>query len=197
VHRLGEALGVLPGEAAPAGARGGLKAAGVTAGRFALFMPALLKPGPAALRAMLWAVWHNADVPALPAAGLVCAPAAGWDEGVALAMGWLPAGPVMIRLDVAERIAGELNALTARGPVMLPAGLCSRLSLKAEQLPAALNALGLRIIPAAALGERQFGPPAPPMLARRRSRATAATAVRPPLPDNPFAALAVLKRAAS
>jgi ATP-dependent RNA helicase SUPV3L1/SUV3 len=197
MHRLGEAAGVLPGEAAGPDLRAALKPLGVVAGQFALFMPVLLKPAAAAARAMLWAVWHNTATPVLPAAGLVSCPSPGWDEAFALTMGWVVAGPVMIRLDVAERLARELGYLIRKHPVPVPPGLGSRLSLKPEHLPAALNALGLRIIPAPALGDGQFGPPAPPLLARRKATAPKPVAALPvaPRPDNPFAALAALKRA--
>jgi len=109
------------------------------------------------------------------------------------------AGPVMIRLDIAEKLSRELNYLIRRHPVALPPGTASRMSLKPEHLTPALNALGLRIIPATALRPDAFGPPSPPMLARRKGAAPkpVTPAPAPPLPDNPFAALAVLKRAAS
>jgi ATP-dependent RNA helicase SUPV3L1/SUV3 len=73
------------------------------------------------------------------------------------------------------------------------------MSLRPEHLTPALNALGFRIIPAAALPADLFGPPAPPMLARRKSQPPrpTTTVTPPPQPDSPFAALAVLKRAAS
>jgi ATP-dependent RNA helicase SUPV3L1/SUV3 len=64
-----------------------------------------------------------------------------------------------------------------------------------------LNRLGFRIIPSATLADQKYGPPAPPMLARRKAVKTVAVKplveARPPLPDNPFAALASLKRIAS
>jgi ATP-dependent RNA helicase SUPV3L1/SUV3 len=197
LHRLGEALGLLPGELALPADRAALKALGITAGQFALFMPALLKPQAAAMRALLWALWHGVDTPSLPPAGLVSIPAGGNAE-FALAMGWLAAGPVMVRLDIAEKLARELNYLIRKHPVMLPPQLASRMSIKPEHLPAVLNVLGFRIIPAATLAEGKFGPPAPPMLARRKGHASKPPAAPPapaPLPDNPFAALAALKRA--
>jgi ATP-dependent RNA helicase SUPV3L1/SUV3 len=201
LHRLGEALGILPGEDIPPALRPACKQAGLIAGRFALFMPAILKPKPAALRAILWALWHGQETPVLPEPGLVSAdPPAGWSAQLALAMGWLPAGPVMLRLDVAERMGRELHYLIRKQPMVLPAQLGSRMSLKPEQLSPVLNTLGLRVIPAATLDAKTFGPPAPPMLAR--SRHTAPRPPRPapppeaaPAPDNPFAALAALKRA--
>jgi ATP-dependent RNA helicase SUPV3L1/SUV3 len=105
----------------------------------------------------------------------------------------------MIRLDIAEKLSRELNYLIRRHPVVLPPGIGSRMSLKPEHLSPALNALGFRIIPAAALSPDAFGPPAPPMLARRKGAVTKPVAPVPaaPQPDNPFAALAVLRRAAS
>jgi ATP-dependent RNA helicase SUPV3L1/SUV3 len=200
LHRMGEALGILPAEETAPELRPVLKQAGIIAGRAAVFMPGLLKPQAAATRALLWAVWYNAEVPKLPAPGLVSCPTpAGWDGAFALAMGWVMAGPVMIRLDIAEKLSREMNYLIRKHPVALPPGLGSRMSLKPEHLSPALNALGFRVIPAATLGEQAFGPLAPPMLARRKGIAAkpAAPAPAAPLPDNPFAALAVLKRAAS
>jgi ATP-dependent RNA helicase SUPV3L1/SUV3 len=199
IHRMGESLGVLPAEILPPEQRPLLKKSGIIAGRLAVFMPVLLKPGPAAMRALLWALWTGRDVPKLPGAGLVSVSAsADWDEKFALAMGWVLAGPVMIRLDIAEKLSRELNYLIRRHPVALPAGIGSRMSLKPEHLSPALNALGFRIIPSAALSPDAFGPPAPRMLARRKGvAAKPAAPASAPLPDNPFAALAVLKRAAS
>jgi ATP-dependent RNA helicase SUPV3L1/SUV3 len=201
VHRLGEALGILPGEEIPLALRPACKQAGIMDGRFALFMPALLKPKSAALRALLWALWHGRETPELPAPGLVSAePPAAWPEGLALMLGWLQAGPVMIRLDVAEKLGRELHYLIRKHPVLLPEHLASRMSLKPEQLSLALNALGLRVIPAATLDAKKFGPPAPPMLARSKTPPPRPVRpppppVAPPAPDNPFAALAALKRA--
>ncbi len=201
VHRLGEALGILQGEELPAELRPAAKQAGIVAGRFALFMPALLKPRPAFLRALLWSLWQGHAMPELPAAGLVSIERPGaWPEGIEQFLGWVPAGPVLVRLDIAEKVGRELHYLIRRHPALVPDNLASRLSCKPDQLSPVLNALGLRIIPAAALDAKRFGPPAPPMLARRKGAAPrAARAVQPavsmPAPDNPFAALAALKRA--
>ena len=196
LHRLGETAGVLPAEALPPERRAALKSRGILAGRFALFLPAVLKPAPAALRAVLWSIWQEAETPLLPAPGLVSAPSpAGWSPGFALQMGWLLAGPVMIRLDIAEKLAAELFYAIRRHPVTLPAHLGSHLSVKPEHLSAALNALGLRIIPAAVLPEGAYGPPAPPRLAwvKTTPKPALLPVIAPPRPDNPFAALAALR----
>ncbi|OYV38810.1 MAG: hypothetical protein B7Z80_09050 [Rhodospirillales bacterium 20-64-7] len=122
-----------------------------------------------------------------------------WGEDFALEMGWLPAGPVMVRLDVAERLVGEMHYVLRKHPVPVPPNLGSRMGLKPDQLSPVLHALGFRIIPAASLREGCFGPPAPPMLARRklepRKPAEPPPPAEPVSEDNPFAALAALKRA--
>jgi ATP-dependent RNA helicase SUPV3L1/SUV3 len=198
LHRLTESLGLITGdegETMSPQSRAALKTLGVKAGRFALFLPALLKPRAAAMRARLWGMQHGQAVPPLPAPELVSAPRpADWPTGFADAMGWLEAGPVLLRLDIAERVAAELAWATRRIPTALPASLASRFSLKAELLPVVLRRLGFRIIPAGGLAPDEHGPPAPAMIMpirRRRPPVTAAPASRP---HGPFAALAALKR---
>jgi len=168
----------------------------VRAGRFALFIPAMLKPRAQAMRAALRAVALRAACPALPAPGLVSLPPPPeWPEGFAAAMGWLPAGPVLLRLDVAERVAAELAFATRHGAAAVPAGLASRLSVRAEAVPAVLRALGVRLAPGSALASDQYGPPSPAMMLPQRRPAERAAAARPaPVADGPFAALAALRR---
>ncbi len=197
LHLLQEGLGVAQAAQSPPALRGRLKALGVRAGRHALFMPALLKPRAAGRRASLWALRLGIALPSLPAAGLVSmAPPADWPDGFAAMMGWIAAGPVLLRLDVVERVAAELAWSSRRRPVAVPSDLASRLSVRNEVLPAVLRGLGFRLLPAAKLAASEFGPPAPVMMARPRPTAPPPPpAPRPmPLRDGPFAALAVLRR---
>jgi ATP-dependent RNA helicase SUPV3L1/SUV3 len=206
VHRLTEALGVIPGEAAALGDDGALpsrelrvalRSLGARAGRLALFMPALLKPRAAAMRAQLLALQRGVSVPVLPAAGLVSLPCpADWPAGFAAALGWVAAGPMLLRLDVAEQVAGELGWATRDGARTVPAGLASRLSIKPDLLPVALRALGFRVVPGGGLSPEVYGPPAPAMLLPLRRRRVLSAAVERPGRANhgPFAALAALKR---
>jgi len=236
LHRLTEALGVIPGDggapdggggpghggasgncqAAGGGAASGvggapgdgvepltreqraaLRGLGVRAGRLALFIPALLKPRAAVMRAQLLALQQGVPVPGLPAAGLVSFSSPGdWPPGFALSLGWVEAGPMLLRLDVAEQVAGELGWATREGARAVPPGLASRLSIKPDLLPVALRALGFRVVPGVGMGPGEYGPPAPAMLVPlRRRRMPAATAAAPARGGHgPFAALAVLKR---
>ena len=193
MHQLAEHGGVCAPVELPPSARAALKRAGARAGRFALFVPELLKPRTMRLRALLWAVAHGSALPVLPAAGLVSVPPpAAWDTGFALSIGWVPAGPVLLRLDIAERVAAELAFMLRHGTVAVPASLASRLSLRAEHLPAVLRALGVRMLPPASLADDVAGPPAPAMLAPLKRRVQP----RAPLPQpaaGPFAALAALR----
>jgi ATP-dependent RNA helicase SUPV3L1/SUV3 len=110
--------------------------------------------------------------PLVSAAGATAAdaPPAGWPSGFAQAMGWLPAGPALIRLDVAERIAGELAYLTRRAPAPPPSDLASRLGVKADSLAPVLSALGFRLLEPPPLGEDAYGPPTPVRVAQIRAR---------------------------
>ncbi|WP_149540824.1 helicase-related protein [Siccirubricoccus phaeus] len=183
-YQLRESLGLAPGNTdgtVPPDLRQKLKAIGVRAGRYALFVPEALKPRAMALRAQIWSLIRNIETPALPAPGLVALqlreaaegeanppPPAGWPSGFAQAMGWLPAGPVLLRLDVAERIAGELAYLTRRAPAPPPPDLASRLGVKADMLGVALSALGFRLLEPVPLEEGQYGPPTPLRVAQPR-----------------------------
>ena len=192
LHLLVEAGGVVPGatEAGiPPASRLKLKKLGVRAGRFALFMPALLKPRPTAARAFLAALRLGMPTPTLPSPGLVSLPAAEAPPWLA-PLGWVPAGPALVRLDVAERLAAELAFLTRARPAALPADLASRLGVKAEMLPPVLRALGLRLLPAPSLSDSYYGPPSPPLVTSPRKRPPPDPAPRPVSAAGPFAALA-------
>jgi len=204
VHRLSESGGVLPAEPFAPELRQEAKKFGIDLGRFAMYLPAALKPGAARLRALFWGVWNDRNPPPLPAPGLVSAPMpSNWGTDFALAMGWLPAGELMIRLDVVEKLVRELHFLLRKHPILVPPNLGSRMGLKPEQLVPVLHVLGFRIVAAGTLGAKHYGPAAPPLLARRKMeqhRTAPAAPVKPAAPepalaDSPFAALAALKTA--
>ncbi len=197
LHRVMEQGGVVPGateaDIAPA-LRGKLKLLGLRAGRFALFLPALLKPRPAALRARLWALWARVPTPELPGPGLVAVPGTGWPDGFGAALGFVQAGPVYLRLDVAERVAAELAWMTRIRASAVPDGLAPRLSVRGETLPSVLRSLGVKLALGTPLEPEQFGPPAPAMMLPARKRAAPAPPAPVPVPDGPFAALSGLRR---
>ena len=186
-HLLQEGLGVVPRDQVDATRldRERLRALGVRLGRHAVFLPALLRPGATALRALLWAVWHGVAPPELPAAGTVALrPQAALPEGWVEMLGYLRLGPVAVRLDVAERVGAELARLTRAGPRALPSGLASRLGCRAGELPTVLRGLGFALRP----GEDGA------MMVRARRRTPSVLRAEPlGGGDGPFAALAVLR----
>jgi ATP-dependent RNA helicase SUPV3L1/SUV3 len=195
LHRLLEAGGVVVGATEGAIApplRAALRQAGVRAGRFALYIPDLLRPRAAEMRARLWAIQARAPMPVLPNPGLVTtSPPAGQAAAFLASQGWVPAGPLLLRLDVAERVAAELAYSTRGRPAPLPATIGQRLGVRAEILPAVLRGLGLRVLPPPSLAPAVYGPPPPPMIAQPKRRAPAPEAkLAPARPDHPFAALA-------
>ncbi len=206
VHRLGESLGVMPALATRLAQpdRKALVAAGVRVGRFAVYMPALLKPAPALLRARLLALAAGQQEPPLPAPGLIAASSDMFAPGFsvadrALTLGWLPAGPVLLRLDIAERIAAELARAAAGGASVLPADLAPRLGIVRANLPSVLRALGFRPLPDTVLPDGVAGPPAPPRFVamRRHPPAKPEEPAAAEAGHGPFAVLATLRRPAS
>jgi ATP-dependent RNA helicase SUPV3L1/SUV3 len=201
LHRLTESLGLIPGADESAIApdlRPRLRAIGVRAGRFALFIPALLKARPSTMRVRLWAIQEGLPMPVLPNPALVSVPAdqPDWPPGLAAIAGWVEAGPILLRLDIAEKVAGELGYRSRHRPAALPSGLASRFAIRPDMLPAVLRHLGFRVLPAPALEAALQGPPAPPMLLPLRRRRPLLPEPPAPLPatGGPFAALASLKR---
>ena len=107
-------------------------------------------------------------------------------------MGWLEA-TVLLRLDVAEKVAAELAWATRRGAAALPSTLASQLSLKADLLPVVLRRLGFRVLPAGVTAPAT-GAAAPAMLLPLRRRRPVVNQDQPAVTHGPFAGLAVLKR---
>jgi ATP-dependent RNA helicase SUPV3L1/SUV3 len=101
---------------------------------------------------------------------------------------------MLIRLDVAERVAAELNYATRQRAAPLPPGLAQKLGLSTAMLPPVLHALGLHLLPAPALAAEEYGPPRPPMIAQPRRRRSTQAPAKPARPDHPFAALAAWRR---
>ncbi len=200
LHLLEEAGGVLmPAPELLPETRLALKRAGIQAGRFAMCVPGLLKPRPARLRARLLALWHGLDPASpLPAPERVSQTRpSGLSDKMAHGLGWISGGALLVRIDVAERLAAELILATRRGPIPLPTDISSRLSAQPGTLPAMMEALGLRLAEGKSLDRKQFGPPTPSMLhpprKARKFRAPRPAAKPEPPREGPFSVLAQLR----
>ncbi len=118
---------------------------GVRFGLEAIYLPALVKPRAARLRALLWSV-HNGQPPrAAPAPGL-CSVRADTtvDSAFYAACGYRVLAGQAIRIDILDRLAIALSKAARAGPFAPTAAMISPTGLTAEQAPAVLNALGYR-----------------------------------------------------
>jgi len=200
VHQLVEEGGVTQPVALAPKQRAALKSLGIHAGRFGIFLPPLLKPRPAALRALLWSVWNRSSLPELPVPGRVSISQPDWPEGFAQALGWVDCRSKLIRLDIAETVADSLAAKTRSRPAALPDDLSMRLAISPADLPAVLRGLGFRLLAPEHLPAGVYGPAQPARIAARAGRRapTQGRATSSLInPDHPFAALATLRRVAS
>ncbi|MBB2156256.1 DNA helicase [Gluconacetobacter diazotrophicus] len=204
MHRLMEQGGVVAdvGPLSPV-LRARLKTLGVRVGRHAVLMPALLRPHAMRLRAILLAVRAGRPIPAIPSAGAVSVPVNDPRDPLLAPLGWIVAGPVRLRLDIAEKMSAELRWRARNGPVPLPDGLSSRLGVRPEAVAAILKALDIPVRAARPLKDSEYGPVAPPMLAvtqdaRRRQRQqqqrTRPVPVEMDRPAGPATGLAVADR---
>jgi ATP-dependent RNA helicase SUPV3L1/SUV3 len=115
---------------------------GVTVGRLSLFLPALLRPQAARLRARLFAVRQGRPAesgpdgpPSVPNDARSC-------SAFYLACGYLPAGPRAVRLDRLERAAAVASRLSRGGPFVPPRDLAPILGCPPDEVPAVLTAIG-------------------------------------------------------
>lgn len=200
-HRLIENGGVaplLPGEPDlhPHQDRSRMRKLGILVGSRAVFMPALLKPAPMALRARLIALWLQKPVPAYDATRTTLP---GLGDAMLSALGWVPVGGVRMRLDRYERLLETVRHTVRGGPSPLPRDLASRFGIKPSLLLQIVSDMPVRTRPAATPVPGQYGPPAPFMIlgSLRHGRVRHDKAKRPPRPrepDSPFAVLAGLTR---
>ncbi|WOI54197.1 helicase-related protein [Parvularcula sp. LCG005] len=95
--------------------RAKLRKLGIRFGEYTLHMPALLKPAPAHFLALLWALWEDKDPDAyqVPQAGATSVPNdKETPAAFYFASGYRPSGNRAVRIDMLERLAGEVR--TAR-----------------------------------------------------------------------------------
>jgi ATP-dependent RNA helicase SUPV3L1/SUV3 len=159
--RLFESGGALDRREAPNIARNdraALAALGVRFGRHTIYAPALARPRALRLRDALGAVRFSPSRRALSAP---CDVALGWaDYAVA---GFRPCGRRAIRIDIVERLAGQARRAAQAGrDFPVDAGWARLIGGDADDLAAALNALGYRRIGGAEGAPERWRFPAPP-----------------------------------
>ena len=127
LFQLVESLGLVPRRVVAPQVRGLAKAdrralagLGLRLGRESVFLPELMGPGPARLRALLHAVHAKRALPALPPPGVLAfTPEAALDDALCRALGYRRfengGRAVALRADALERLAHEAYRLSERG----------------------------------------------------------------------------------
>lgn len=167
-----------------------LRGVGLTLGQESVFFRALLKPAPAALRALLWAVHAGVAPPRLDLTRTSLPVAAAVPDGLYAAAGFVRRGPRAVRADILERLAGQARARARQAPAPLPAEMRTLLGCDAAELAGVLRALGLRIEdgadgPVLAKGKRPRRPPEAAAAARRAEAASPFAALHKRLSQQP------------
>ena len=150
VYQLAEALGSLPRRSvrsliADLGQedRRRMRALGVRFGIEAVYLPALVKPKSASLRALLWSVHTRCPARPAPPPGLCSvAPEAGVDPAFYAACGYRIVGGRAIRIDMLDRLAIALSRAARRAPFELTSDMLSLVGITEEQARPVLADLG-------------------------------------------------------
>lgn len=197
IHQLIEKGGQTP--ASPDLPARRLNRLGVRTALGQLYLPALMKPAPLKLRALLLAVAEGeTTLPDLPPPGAICVPAERFPGTLLDQLGWPVCGPVRLRLDIAGQLHTDLSRRCADHETALPRHFAQQTGIRAALLPEVLFSLGLRLEAPPPLPRKTAGP-LPVWILRRadqRTRRTVRSAQRPAAvrirAESPFAALASL-----
>ncbi|HET7715161.1 MAG TPA: helicase-related protein [Bauldia sp.] len=157
--------------------RAGMRALGVRFGAHHVYVPALLKPGPGGLLAVLWSVKHGgleqaADLMTLASSGRTSFKAdPALPRALYRVLGYRVAGNMAVRVDIIERLADLIRPLIAWRPTpeqptppdgaadgngfRVTVAMTSLLGCSGEDFASVLRSLGYRM-------ERRPAPPSPP-----------------------------------
>ncbi|MFC2953877.1 helicase-related protein [Marinicaulis aureus] len=131
--------------------RAKLRKLGMRFGEFTLYMPGILKPAPASLLTLLWALWTDrkpGDVPP-PAAGRVSIEMnESLPHAYYYASGYRPSGVRAVRIDMLERLAGLIRTARNEGNTKegfeINSQMMSLVGCSGEDFEAILRSLGFR-----------------------------------------------------
>ena len=187
---------------------GALHHLGIKLGRREIFFPPLLRPKPAGLSALLWAIKNDIKpLPEVPPPGRVSVP---YDTNVPFdfmqAAGFRQAGNLFVRIDILERLLGMLKSRAVKGPFAAEAELLNLLGCSAEDAVGVFKSLGFEKLTASEKhteGEKivLFAPNSATKKKHNRKNkklgrtkgAQANSSAKPPPEESPFAKLKELK----
>jgi len=196
--QLIEAWGVLPREqvepllaSLSAPEKQALVRLGIRLGGETVFMPALLKQAPSALKTLLWGVHAGRAMAALPVGATTLPVDPDRPEAFDLVLGFRRLGPRLIRVDRIERLSAACRLAGALGPFKATPGLAEIAGCAEGEIAGVLKALGYR---AEVQGDGVFFLPRRRRDGRRRRmrEASAPGAAPASAPFSPFARLGEL-----
>jgi len=128
--------------------RQALRDTGIRLGRLSAYFPALLKPAPAHLCALLWAVFNEEvdNICELPPGRVNLEVQEGVPEGYYEAAGYRKFGRLAVRLDMLERIAGLAFRMSRAGLLYITPDLLSLAGCTVEDMDAILKGIGYRAV---------------------------------------------------
>ena len=125
-----------------------LRSGRVRIGPQTIYIASLLKPRIVTLRALLWAVWYEQNLPELPSPGLTTLPAKGQESpGFYEAIGFVRVGDRLVRADILDRVATKILRLARSGPFTLPEDVPSLLGLSVSETQSLVRQLGYAVRP--------------------------------------------------
>ena len=194
VFQLAESLGSAPRRvmetqisALGTDGRRAVRRLGIRIGRECVFMPALLRAAQIEAKVLLWTAREGYEhAPTSVPEGRVSV-ALETDVPAAFywAVGYMPAGPLAVRVDMLERLAEQAWTLLRKGPFAPTRELMSIIGCGSEDIRDILMALGFRKV--LVDGEERFAAP------KKKRRTTARKPAKPARPshdtESPFAKL--------
>ncbi|NQV55651.1 MAG: hypothetical protein HQ503_07310 [Rhodospirillales bacterium] len=199
VFQLAEGLGAVPRsnmETLVAGLGredfSSLRRLGIWVGKRDIYFDAMIRPKPARLCALLWAIHYGlAPIPDTPPEGRVSVrDDPKWPPGFLYAAGYRKAGPLALRLDIAERLMVSMEGMCKSGSQDLGPELLNLAGCTISEFEGVATALGFRFRrdgDKATIQRRQHKSPHRKKAAKKR-KADKARA-RPVDPNSPFAKL--------
>jgi ATP-dependent RNA helicase SUPV3L1/SUV3 len=154
LYQLSEGLGAFPRRAATTLISGlakedysRLRRLGVWVGGRNVFMEAMIRPKAAQLCSLLWAIHHgHAPIPKpLPAGRVSLEADADWPFGFLYAAGYRPAGKLVLRIDIGERLIAAIDAKMTHAGAPLSPDLLNLAGCTEDQIAGVLDALGYRL----------------------------------------------------
>ena len=107
-------------------------------------MPIFIKPRIASLLAILWAVYNELEtIPPLPIPGVVSIPLCSRETiGFYRSLGFRKRGPLLIRVDILERLVGQVKSRASKGSFFVDQELLSLVGCNRVEMEGVLSSLG-------------------------------------------------------